>query len=268
MNPLPASITTATPSFTLSWTGTPGPGATSIASYTIFVSEDSGPFTPFLSDTTQTSATFTGQFGHTYSFYSIATDNLGLVQPAPATAQAMTYLAGLPTSTVNPLSATTTSTGFTVSWSGTPGPGAGPIASYTIFDAEDGGPFTPFLTDTTTTTATFTGQFGHTYGFYSVATDNSGDVQPTPTAAQATTYLAGPPTSNVNPLPATTTSTSFTVSWSGTPGHRCDGHRVVHDLRLSGRRPVHGVPDQYDRDLGDLRRTGWPYLRLLQRGDG
>ena len=30
--------------------------------------------------------------------------------------------------------------------------------------------------------ATFTGQTGHTYGFYSVATDAAGNVQPTPTA--------------------------------------------------------------------------------------
>jgi len=216
--PLPSKITNATPSITLSWTGTPGPGATSIASYTIFVSEDGGPFTRFLSDTTQTSTTFTGQFGHAYSFYSIATDNLGLVQSVPATAQATTYLAGLPSSAVNHLPATTTSTSFALIWSGTPGPGAGPIASYTIFVSEDGGPFTAFLTDTTATTATFTGQFGHTYAFSSVATDNAGNVQPTPSAAQATTYLAGLPTSTVNPLPATTTSTTFTVSWSGTPG--------------------------------------------------
>jgi hypothetical protein len=52
--------------------------------------------------------------------------------------------------------------------------------------------FTPFLTATTQTSATFTGQFGHTYGFYSVATDNVGNRQPTPTAAQATIQLIDP----------------------------------------------------------------------------
>ena len=36
-------------------------------------------------------------------------------------------------------------------------------------------------TDTTSTSATYTGQIGHTYGFYSVATSNVGTVQPTPT---------------------------------------------------------------------------------------
>ena len=216
VSPLPA--TTNTTSFTVSWSGTPGPGATSIASYTIYDSEDGGPFTAFLTNTTSTSATFTGQFGHSYGFYSVATDNLGDVQPAPSAAQATTYLAGLPTSTVSSLPAVTTSTTITLRWTGNPGPGAASIASYEIFVSEDGGAFEPLTASTTATSAAFTGQYGHTYAFYSVATDNRGDVQPTPSAAQATTYLAGLPTGAVKPLPATTTTTSFTVSWSGTPG--------------------------------------------------
>ena len=153
VNSLPATTT----SFTVSWTGTVGTGATSIASYTIYDSEDGGPFTAFLTNTTLTSTTFTGQFGHTYGFYSVATDNLGDVQPTPTGAQATTQLVGLPTSAVNSLPSTTTTTSFTVSWSGTPGPGATSIASYTIYDSEDGGPFTAFLTDTTLTSTTFTG---------------------------------------------------------------------------------------------------------------
>ena len=63
-------------------------------------------------------------------------------------------------------------------------------------------------------------QRGHTYGFYSVATDNLGDVQPTPTGAQATTKIVVLPTSSVNALPASTTNTSFPLSWSGRPGRR------------------------------------------------
>jgi len=187
---LPA-VTNST-SFTVSWSGTDsaGPG---IASYNVFVSEDGGPFTPFETNTTLTSATFTGQLGHKYGFYSVATDNLGLVQPAPTGAQATTYLAAPPTSTVKSLPATTTTTSFTVSWSGTPGAGASSIASYEIFVSKDGGAFTPFLTHTTKTSATFTGQFGHKYGFYSVATNNLGIVQPTPSGAQATTTVVSPP---------------------------------------------------------------------------
>ena len=118
---------------------------------------------------------------------------------------------------VNPLPATTTSTSFTVSWSGSDGAGSG-IASYDVYVSQDGAPFTPFQTNTTATSASFTGAFGNTYAFFSVATSNVSLVQATPAGAQATTYLAGPPTSAVSPLPARTSSASFTINWSGSPG--------------------------------------------------
>jgi RHS repeat-associated protein len=96
--------------------------------------------------------------------------------------------ATVPTSSVKPLPATTSSTSFPVSWSGSDGAGSG-IASYNVFFSTNGGPFQPFQTGTTATSATFTGQVGDTYAFYSVATSNVGLVQPTPTAAQATTKV-------------------------------------------------------------------------------
>src|ERR1700728_4395531 len=95
-----------------------------------------------------------------------------------------------PISTVDPLPAQTTATSFTVSVTGSdPGGsnGSSPsgIASYAIYDSEDKGPFTLFATATPSNpSAQFTGQAGHSYGFFSVATDNAGNVQSTPTAAQ------------------------------------------------------------------------------------
>jgi hypothetical protein len=80
----------------VSWSGSPGPGATSITSYAIYVSDNGGGFTPFLAQTTANSATFTGQFGHTYGFYSVATNNLGIAQPTPPTAQASTTVTSPP----------------------------------------------------------------------------------------------------------------------------------------------------------------------------
>ncbi|HVA50299.1 MAG TPA: DUF4214 domain-containing protein [Pirellulales bacterium] len=207
-------------SFTVSWSGTDDSGGSGIASYNVFVSDNGGPFTAFQTDTTKTSATFTGVNGHTYAFYSVSTDNVGNVQTTPTAAQTTTKVsvgAVLPTSSVAALPATETSTSFTVSWSGsdTGGPG---IAGYDVYVADNGGAFTAFKTDTTATSATFTGVSGHTYGFYSVAIDTAGNRQTTPTAAQATTKVsvgAVLPTSSVAALPATETSTSFTVSWSG-----------------------------------------------------
>ena len=96
---------------------------------------------------------------------------------------------GAPTSQVLPLPATTTTTDFTVSWSGTDDAGGSGIATYDVFVSDNGGPFTPFQTGTAATSATFTGSSGHTYGFYSVATDNVGHRQATPSAAEATTTV-------------------------------------------------------------------------------
>ena len=82
-----------------------------------------------------------------------------------------------PTSTVAALPAVTNSTSFTVSWSGTDSPGGGGIVSYSIYESTDGGTVTAILTNTTKTSTTVTGAFGHTYGFYSVATDAAGFTQ-------------------------------------------------------------------------------------------
>ena len=98
-------------------------------------------------------------------------------------------IASPPSSTVAALPATTTTASFTVSWSGSDGQGPG-IASYDIYVSDDGTAYTLWQSDTTKTSATYTGQVGHTYGFYSVATDLLGLVQPTPASAQATTKVA------------------------------------------------------------------------------
>ncbi len=192
----PTSSVTALPafspaSFTVNWSGLDDSGGSGIAYYNVYASDDDGPFTLWQSATTQTSAIYTGQGGHTYGFYSVATDNVGNTQPTPAAAQATTAVDAVPpTSSVLSLPAFENPASFAISWSGSDNAGGSGIASYTIYDSDNGGSFTPFLTNTTKTLATFTGQAGHTYGFFSVATDVAGNVQPTPTSAQATTTVA------------------------------------------------------------------------------
>ncbi|MEJ5198075.1 MAG: right-handed parallel beta-helix repeat-containing protein [Anaerolineae bacterium] len=89
-----------------------------------------------------------------------------------------------PTSTVHPLPAISPPT-FTVSWSGSDS-GSG-IAVYNIYRSVNGGPFELWQACTPMTQTVFAGAVGSTYSFYSVAADNLGHRQPTPTAAQATT---------------------------------------------------------------------------------
>lgn len=92
MSALPA--VTASPTFTVSWSGTDEHGLGSgIATYDISVSDNGGPFVPFLSGTSQTSAPFAGVEGHTYRFFSVATDQLGHVEAAKTTAEATTFVA-------------------------------------------------------------------------------------------------------------------------------------------------------------------------------
>ncbi|HUY33447.1 MAG TPA: DUF4214 domain-containing protein [Pirellulales bacterium] len=205
--------TDSPPNFTVSWSGQDDAGGSGIASFSVYVSDNNAPFTPLLTDTTATSTVFTGHPGHTYDFFSVATDNAGNIEANPLHAQTTTtVVTSLPASAVNALPSTSPLS-FTVSWSasGLGGPGA---PTFSVFVSDNGGPFTAFQTDTTATSATFTGQPGHSYGFYSVATDSVGNVQATPTAAQATTTVSvAHPTSSVNPLPAVS-PLSFTVSWS------------------------------------------------------
>ena len=93
-----------------------------------------------------------------------------------------------PTSSVAALPNNSPAT-FMLSWSGSDSGGSG-VATYSIYVSNNGGAFLPLLTNTTLTSTSFTGQTGHTYGFYSIATDNVGNVQATPTAAQATTTVS------------------------------------------------------------------------------
>lgn len=82
-------------SFQVRWSGTDdvgGPTGSGIALYDIYVSDNGAAFTPFLLGTTQTSATFSGQVDHSYSFFSVATDNVGHEQPTPASGQTFTQV--------------------------------------------------------------------------------------------------------------------------------------------------------------------------------
>ncbi len=130
--------------------------------------------------------------------------------------------AGPPSSTVAPLPATTTNSSFTVSWSGQDDPGGSGIAFYNISVSDDGGPYSVWQSDTTQTSAIFTGQVGHTYSFYSVATDNVGNVQPTPASAQQTVQVVQAATATaVTPGTATVSygeSATFTAAVSSTAG--------------------------------------------------
>jgi hypothetical protein len=79
------------PTFSVSWTG--ADQGSGIAFYDIYVRVDNGSFALWQDDVTTTSEIYTGQIGKTYSFYSVATDRLGLREDAPSQPDATTLTA-------------------------------------------------------------------------------------------------------------------------------------------------------------------------------
>jgi hypothetical protein len=89
---LPASQVLSLPAksaswFTVFWTGQDNAG---LGYFDLFVSRDGGPYTNWLSATPATSATFLGQVGSTYAFYSVATDAVGHREAPPSQPDAWT----------------------------------------------------------------------------------------------------------------------------------------------------------------------------------
>ncbi|HEV3310540.1 MAG TPA: right-handed parallel beta-helix repeat-containing protein, partial [Chloroflexota bacterium] len=107
-----------------------------------------------------------------------------------------------PTSTVNPLPARGTSLSFPVSVTGSDGgnPPSG-LASYAIYVSVNGGSWSLWKTiPASNPTAAYTGQSNTTYAFYSIATDNAGNVEIRQPVIEASTYLPDltPPVTSVD----------------------------------------------------------------------
>lgn len=74
-------------------------------------------------------------------------------------------------------------TSFDVNWSTTGTGSAG--RTYTLYVSDNGAAFTRWLTQVSSTSATYAGTSGHTYGFYVIATDGAGNMNLPKTAAEA-----------------------------------------------------------------------------------
>jgi hypothetical protein len=108
-----------------------------------------------------------------------------------------------PTSQVDPLPATETSANFTVSWTGAD-VGSG-LQNFSIYVSDSGGPYTEWLTQSLGLSATYSGVFGHTYSFYSIAEDNVGNVEAAKASPDTSTQL-------VQPTPTTTLQASASTA--------------------------------------------------------
>ncbi|MBW4429181.1 MAG: tandem-95 repeat protein [Nostoc desertorum CM1-VF14] len=132
-------------------------------------------------------------------------------EPIDTPAISNTIDTGKPTSTVNALPSNINDTSFQVTWSGSDNAGGSALADFTIYVSDNGKSFVSWLENTTLIEATFSGQPGHTYAFYSVARDNAGNAQEVPTQSQASTKVA-----NGNNNPALAVNQGLTLNEEGT----------------------------------------------------
>jgi len=68
------------PNFPVHWSGTDEDSGSGVQSYSIYVSTNGGPFLPWLTYSTETGATFSGEVDSSYAFCSLARDNVGHVE--------------------------------------------------------------------------------------------------------------------------------------------------------------------------------------------
>ncbi len=115
--------------------------------------------------------------------------------------------ASAPTSAVNPLPTHVGNPEFLVSWQGTD-PSGSALASFDVYVSTNGGPAKLFLTQTNQRSATFRGEIGDTYSFYTVARDFAGNVQPVNTIAAVSTTVSG----GGNTLPTVEGDRTFTIN--------------------------------------------------------
>lgn len=142
----------------------------------------------------------------------IATDQIDPHNPAagvdPNKQAFNTIDAGPPSSSVAALPAES-GRAFVVEWSGADDTNGSGIASYELFVATNGGPFRLWFQSTNEGAVVFQGEVGQTYGFYSVATDNVGNVEAKSPAADTQTTV-----STNSPLLAAVTNQTLEVGLS------------------------------------------------------
>ena len=139
---LPASLMDT--NFTVAWFGTDDPGGSGLSRYDVYVSDNGGPWAVWQSGVTANNATYSGQPGHYYFFYSRAWDSAGNVEPAPATYQAQTFISDNHPPTLQPLADQTAivNTRLVVTNSASD-PDAGQQLTFSLTDAPAGASIDP-----------------------------------------------------------------------------------------------------------------------------
>ncbi len=77
--------------FPVNWSGNDDVNGSGMRNYSVYVSDNGGPYEVWMT-TEATSAVFTGENGHSYSFYSVACDNVGHYEVKEPVSEAVTTI--------------------------------------------------------------------------------------------------------------------------------------------------------------------------------
>ena len=187
-----------------------GVGVSGLKSFRIDDSVDNGPFqtwTTLPAVNNAATATFPAVPGHLYSFRSVASDFAGNVEVKTVYAEATTSVPDLspPATSIASAVADPVLSRITLTLSGTD-PGGSGLGSFGVYAQVDGGPFQfagrigagrPGNSGAYTATFLYsTDGAAHTYRFYSLGTDNAGNVEAVPPASGFSTVTTLPRAGN------------------------------------------------------------------------
>ncbi|HLF07166.1 MAG TPA: Ig-like domain-containing protein, partial [Thermoplasmata archaeon] len=190
--------------------------------YQLFVSPDSGGTWQAAGTTSanetpnplpRSHAVDTKQFpdGRTYRWRVMGTDQ-NAASSNDSSPGDFTIDNGPPTTSMSPLPPYSNASTFTITYNGTDA-GSG-LAGIDIEYSIDGAARTPLFSNATNNSASFTGQEGHWYEFYSLGWDRAGNRETKSAADAKTTIDFSPPTSKVSVMPPFVASLTFDVPFT------------------------------------------------------
>jgi hypothetical protein len=215
-----------TTSFPVSWSGQDD--VSGVATYTISVAIDNGTYRPWLNDTPLTSTNYDGTDGHKYSFYSMATDRSHNREAAHSGADTSIWVDTTPpVSWIDGLPRYVSSKRFTVGWAAKDNISG--IQHYDVYCSDNSGDFSLWQDRTARTSAEFQALAMHTYSFYTIATDNAGNVEDPPgpgrifttgvdLASPSTSLLVGDPKFGHTPIYVTVATPFYLTANDGFSG--------------------------------------------------
>ncbi|MCX6030937.1 MAG: hypothetical protein NT169_16775 [Chloroflexi bacterium] len=186
-----------------------------VATFAVQYRVAGGDWGTWVEGTTERSAAFSGEDGHTYEFRVRPTDlvgNVGEWSPARST----TVDATPPTAALNALPAFQATGIFTVAWSGTDATAG--VANYDVEFSEDSGTWNDWQRSVAVTSTIFAGTDGHSYAFRARATDNAGNVSDWTTPVTTTVVTSAPPAAIITPTRGGASGSDLILAWSRPAG--------------------------------------------------